>query len=196
MNAERAFVLLFPHQCILQHVVNKLLAIGAKIETPLLQLVRQVRLQRSDCANTYLVTAGIHDGLRDEIPKVFLPDPNDQVIDANVRIVPKGALVDHPRELVWEHQEPDYVSIISSIREPEIVIGGFHFVDCVFNCFLKCEEASKKTWVAPWITDQGFIHHGLKHLGRDVMDDLPELADFDALAAILRHYLPLIDYPD
>lgn len=195
VNVDRALVLLFPHKYIVDGLIGELSRIGAQSEVPLLKLVEQVEKLRAGCGRTYVVVARFRE-TQVELSDAFSPGAADVILDSGVQIRLEGLLSDDPKELVWEPEKPDYASLIASIHEPEVVIGGFHWVDCVFNCFMACEEEGKKTWAAPWATDCGFVHHGLAHLGRNVMDDLPELADFDALAALLRHYLAIIDYPD
>lgn len=195
MNADRALLLLFPHEYIVDGLILKLLRLGAEIKTPLLKMVKHTRQLRAECGRTYLVVAKFRE-TQVELSEAFASEPSDVIIDSGVQIRLEGLLSDDPKEPVWEPEKPNFAPIVQSIREPEVVIGGFHFMYCVQQCFFACEEAGKKTWTAPWITDMGLTHLGLSHLGREVMDELPELADFDAFDAILRHHLAIIDYPD
>jgi len=195
VNPDRALLLLFPHEYILSDLIESQIDIKSDPDIPLQKLAAQVQQLRSECGQTYLVVVKFRK-MQVQLDGAFSFKPTDVILDSGVQLRLEGLASDDPKEPCWEPEKPDFKPIIQSLPEPEVVIGGFHWVDCVFNCFLACEEAGKRTWVAPWITNCGFVHHGLAHLGRDVMDDLPELADFDAFAALLRHYLAIIDYPD
>lgn len=193
MSTETTLVLLFPHDYIFRHQVDDLLKTGADIEPPIKQLVEEVQSLRKTCDNICLVPAYFWNGQMVEIAEAFLPNTSDRTIDSGVRVRPKG---DDPDELVWDPEEPDFAPIIDAIDSSILVIGGFHFVDCVFMFLLAAKEAGKKAVVALKTTDFLFVHHGLAHLGRPVKDEIPPLADFNQYSALLRHYLSIIDYPD
>lgn len=196
MSTETTLVLLFPHEYILKHELDNLLKTGTDIESLRKQFVKEVRSLRETCDGVCLVPAYFWNGQMVEIADVFLPDVSDRVINSGVRIRLEDLTSDDPDELVWDPEEPDFAPIIDAIDSSILVIGGFHFVDCVFMFLLAAKEAGKKAVVALKTTDFLFVHHGLAHLGRPVKDEIPPLADFNQYSALLRHYLSIIDYPD
>ncbi len=157
----KALVLLFPHTVITAHEENEahIRLYDSEISPEQLEKMFVIPLRAVTFLRRrgYRVAAIVHrdeDGKVSDLAKNFGLGPEDQVIDSGVIVLPNGKYGKWARK-----KYPGWNRLVRAIPEEELVVGGFHFNDCVSKFAQAAQAAGKVVKVSPLISDLFYVEH-------------------------------------
>lgn len=105
-----------------------------------------VQRARERADSVYMLTASGVDGVMLPVSGRFLPCSSDRLVDT-------GAVFHVSEYFYLRHSIPIYSALVSHVKEDEVMVGGFHLLDCVAKFCDAAEWSGKAVLCCPYLTD-------------------------------------------